>query len=283
MMLGGGVQADAAARGELDRVSDQIEQDAIESHGIAVHRGIDCRIAGEVEGQSLAEGLRPHQIDGRFDELVEPEITRFQSFGAGLQACIFQDGIDQRDQRFPRRSRGREAAPLRFTEAAVVEQLQHAHDAVQRRAQLVADDREKARFCLVGRHRRAARALGGVVLGKRLVSGLLQLRGALDHLAFECRIGFAQVSGHPVELIAERLQLVAGLDREPQAEVAALDPPRALRQDLDRHGHAPAEKQRDEHRTGQQNDQKKCRTSDRCIDRLVGFAERELDEHQPAQ
>ncbi|MGY3466305.1 hypothetical protein ACVW0I_003176 [Bradyrhizobium sp. LM6.11] len=37
------------------------------------------------------------------------------------------------------------------------------------------------------------------------------------------------MSGHPVELIAERLQLVAGLDREPQAEVAALDPPRALR------------------------------------------------------
>ncbi len=47
--------------------------------------------------------------------------------------------------------------------------------------------------------------------------------------------------GHPVELVAERFQLVAGLDREPQAEIAAADPPRALRQDLDRHGHAPAE------------------------------------------
>src|SRR5215218_4055647 len=67
------------------------------------------------------------------------------------------------------------------------------------RAQLVADDREKARFGLIGRHRRAARALGGIVLGKGLVAGLFKLGGALDHLALERRIGFAQVSGHPVE------------------------------------------------------------------------------------
>lgn len=91
------------------------------------------------------------------------------------------------------------------------------------------------------------------------------------------------MSGHPVELIAERLQLVAGLDREPQAEVAAADPPRALRQDLDRHGHAPAQKERDQHRTCQQDDQEKSRAPDRRIDRRIGLGERQLDEHQPAQ
>jgi hypothetical protein len=116
---------------------------------------------------------------------TEAEVARFQRFGAGLQAGIFQDGVDQGDQRLTRGGRGREMASLRVAEAAVVEQLQHAHDAVQRRAQLVADDGEEARFGFVGLHRRAARALGGVMLGKRLVARLLQLRGALDHLALE--------------------------------------------------------------------------------------------------
>ncbi len=142
-----------------------------------------------LEGQSLAQGLRTHQVDGRLDQLAEVEVARLQHLGAGLEPRIFEDGVDQCDQRFARRGRGREVAPLRIAEAAVVEQLQHAHDAVQRRAQLVADDGEEARFGLVGRDRHAARALGGIMLGKRVVARLLQLGGALDHLAFERRVG----------------------------------------------------------------------------------------------
>ena len=71
---------------------------------------------------------------------------------------------------------------------------------------------------------RAARALGRIVLGKGLVAGLFELGGALDHLALERRVGFAQMRRHPVELIAERFQLVAGVDREPLVEIAAADP-----------------------------------------------------------
>ncbi|MGY3279268.1 hypothetical protein ACVJ5M_006865 [Bradyrhizobium sp. S3.7.6] len=121
------------------------------------------------------------------------------------------------------------------------------------------------------------------MLGQGLIAGLFEFGGPLDDLALERRIGVAQVSGHPVELVAERFQLVAGLDREPQAEIAAADPPRALRQDLDRHGHAPAQPEGHQDRAGEQDDQEKRRASDRCIDRSVGLAERKLDEHQPAE
>jgi hypothetical protein len=91
------------------------------------------------------------------------------------------------------------------------------------------------------------------------------------------------VSGHQVELVAERLELVAGPDREPQAEIAVADPPRALRQDLDRHGHAPAEEERYQDGNREQDDQQERRASDRRVDRGIGLGERKLDEHQPAE
>ena len=62
---------------------------------------------------------------------------------------------------------------------------------MQRLTQIVARRSDKARLGLVGG---------------------FELAGALFDLAFQAGVGFLQPGGHAVELIAERLELVAGID-----------------------------------------------------------------------
>ena len=76
-----------------------------------------------------------------------------------------------------------------------------------------------------------------------LLQRLAQLVGANLDLLFQVGIGFLQAAGHVVELIGERFKLVAGLDRDALAKVAAADARRAGAQGLDRHHHFAGEEQ----------------------------------------
>ena len=62
-------------------------------------------------------------------------------------------------------------------------------------------------------------------------------------LLLEVRVGFLQAARHVVELIGEPFELVAGLDRDALAEVAAADALRHRPQHLDRDHHAAGEKE----------------------------------------
>ena len=55
-----------------------------------------------------------------------------------------------------------------------------------------------------------------------------ELVGALLHLALEARVRLAQLRGHAIEAVGERLQLVAGMHFDRLVEVALADPLRAL-------------------------------------------------------
>src|SRR5262249_56843395 len=54
--------------------------------------------------------------------------------------------------------------------------------------------------------------------------GELELLGAVDGLSLQVRIGLLELGGHEVELIPQGLQIIAGLDRNAPAELAAADP-----------------------------------------------------------
>ena len=109
---------------------------------------------------------------------------------------------------------------------------------MQRLAQVVARGGEEARLRQVGD---------------------LQLVGAFLDLAFERRVGALQLRRHVVELFAERLQLVAGLDGDAVIERAGADAGGAGGERPDRHHHHAREKQRREQRqreAGQQDDRR---------------------------
>src|SRR4029078_7588466 len=77
--------------------------------------------------------------------------------------------------------------------------------------------------------------------GFRLI-GKFELHGALLDLALERRVQVLKLCRHAVELIAERLKLVAGIDRYSLREIAATDPGRAVAQHADRNDHSPCQK-----------------------------------------
>ena len=77
----------------------------------------------------------------------------------------------------------------------------------------------------------------------QLLDRLRELAGAQLDLALEAGIGFLQPVRHVVELVGEPLELVAGLDRDALAEIAAADALGAGAQHLDRHHHAAGEEE----------------------------------------
>src|SRR5215475_15656217 len=66
------------------------------------------------------------------------------------------------------------------------------------------------------------------------------MRPQFDFL-LQVGVGVLQSTRHVVELIGERLQLVAGFDRDALREIAAADPGSAGPQGLDRHNHPSRE------------------------------------------
>src|SRR5262249_50999478 len=58
---------------------------------------------------------------------------------------------------------------------------------------------------------------------RKLTTARFQLVGALLDLLFQAGVGFLQLARHVVELIRERFELVAGLDGDALAEVAATE------------------------------------------------------------
>ena len=66
---------------------------------------------------------------------------------------------------------------------------------------------------------------------------LRELAGAGFDLSLQVGVGVLQPAGHVVELVGERLELVAGLDRDALAQVAAADARGAGLQRLDRPDH----------------------------------------------
>ena len=120
--------------------------------------------------------------------------------------------------------------------------------------------------------------------GRRLLlQRLAQFLRTHLHLLFQIGIGFLQPSGHVIELIGERLQLVAGLDRDALREIAAADPRSSGPQSLDRHHHPARQEYAGERRETECAKQNQSRALYRGNQRLISLIHRQFDEHRPAE
>src|SRR4029453_7366641 len=91
------------------------------------------------------------------------------------------------------------------------------------------------------------------------------LRAFLD-LALERGMGILQLGRHAVELVTQRLKLVAGPDRDPLIEIATSEARRAVTQGFDRYHHAARQEGTSQTREANRHEHQHARTQDRGID-----------------
>jgi hypothetical protein len=139
----------------------------------------------------LGEGARRQEFDDVVGDLAHRHWLRFGIEAAGLDLGIVEQILDQRQQCAGRGRDGADIGPLFGREIGVRQQPGHAHDAVHRRADLVADGGEEARFGLTcifgsltgGNQRRFGVLAGGDVAGDGAMRGaavLLVAHGQFD-------------------------------------------------------------------------------------------------------
>ena len=111
----------------------------------------------------------------------------------------------------------------------------------------------------------------------------MQFLRAFFDLALEVGVGFLQPAGHVVELVGERLDLVAGLDGDALAEVSAAEAGGAGAQRVDRHHHTPGEEHAGGKRQRERAEKDEPGALQRGIERRVGLLHRRFDENEPAK
>ncbi len=112
--------------------------------------------------------------------------------------------------------------------------------------------------------------------------GGFELPGALLDFAFERGVGFLKPRRHAVELIAERLELVAGLDGNPVREVAAADPRGAILQRADRDDHPAGKREPRQKRQRQRRENQNSGAVCGIVERGVGLINRQFGKDEPS-
>src|SRR5829696_900920 len=154
---------DAAGLGELHRVAGEVDEDLAQPILVADDARRHLRRDEGRDLDALALGFGRKQLDHALDHGTEVERLGEEFDPAGLDLREVEDLVDEREERLPRGLHGADIGRLLGAGRGVEEEPGHADDAVQRRAELVADGREEARF-------RLARRLG---LGAGLLKGAL--------------------------------------------------------------------------------------------------------------
>ena len=170
---------------ELDRVAYEIDQNLAQPKRIAPQPIRNAAVDGERNVQTLLRGSHAESLHRVGDQLANGEVHRLQLEAARFDLGEVEDVLDGRQERFGGAPGQVELlAPLRRG-IAVDRQLQHSHDAVERRAHLVRDVRQELAFGLAGR-----------------LGTLLRLTNASDlllHLADLLLRGFQRLIAAPCE------------------------------------------------------------------------------------
>ena len=150
------------ALGELDRVAGEIGEHLAQAQAVGAH---EARRGGADRGgdfDALALRARREQFDHALDQLAQIDRLDDQFEMARLDLGEIEDFVDERDQRAPRAANGLDVARVLGIERGLPQQVGHAEDAADRRADFVAHGRQKARFGLV-------RRLGPIARGGRFL------------------------------------------------------------------------------------------------------------------
>ena len=149
-------QRDAALRGELQRVGQQVHQRMLHTCRVADN---DQRHAGralKVQLQRPRLQLRPEQVFQAVQHLTQCEGRCFQHQVAGFDLGQVQQRVDQRAQRLAGLLEHPHMLALLGRQRGTGQQFGHAQHGVQRRADLVADVGQERRLGLVGGGRNGA-------------------------------------------------------------------------------------------------------------------------------
>ncbi len=182
---------DAAGWREFHRIAGEIEQHLPQPHRIADHFGSQARIREGGDLEAFCLRARRQQLDHLFDQRVEPEGFRLEVEPAGLDLREIEHVADQRHQRVAGAFHRARIGRLLGGQRRVEQEVRHAQNAVERRADLVADHGEEAALGAIGRiglvARLGERAPGGGAVGDvaadALRLGAVSLIGAHRHVA----------------------------------------------------------------------------------------------------
>jgi len=148
-------QTDPAAPGEFDRIARNIEQDLPQARRVSHH------LRGHI-GRDEARNLQPfrmsarrQQLDDTFHQRRDRKRLADDVELARLDTREIEQVFDQRAERLARGADRLDIAFLLIINGSGSQQIGHAENAIQRRADLMTDGREKARL-------RLARRLGPV-------------------------------------------------------------------------------------------------------------------------
>ncbi len=133
----------AAGLGEFQRIAGQVEQDLAQ----AAFVGMDIaerRVEAPGDFDAGGVGARRQQLGDALQQGFQPDLGDFQGDAAGVDAGIVEQVVDQGQQVFAGFASGRDIGGLVRGQRRALQQRQHAHDAVQRRADFVAHQAEKA-------------------------------------------------------------------------------------------------------------------------------------------
>ena len=130
---------DTADIGEFYRVADQVEQNLAQAAGIGRDHLRHVRLDMGAETDALGIGARGEQFHDIVADFARRHGLRLGLEAAGLDLGIVEQILDQGEQRACRGGNRADIGLLLERKIGVGEQLGHAHDAVHRRADFVAD------------------------------------------------------------------------------------------------------------------------------------------------
>src|SRR5262249_5372082 len=110
-----------------------------------------------------------------------------------------------------------------------------------------------------------------------------ELARALLDLALERGIRFLQPCRHAIELLPERLELIAGLDRDALVQLAAADPRRAGAEGAYRHNHFARKQESGKKCQGESGKERDPGADHAVVERRIGLLDRHLGEYQPTE
>jgi hypothetical protein len=135
---------DAAGFGKLDRIADEIEQNLAQAGGIADETVRGCIFDECGDFDAFGMGVRRQQLDHVLDQRAQRKRLDVEVEPARLDLGKIEDVLDQPGQRLARRFHRFGIGRLLRRERRIQQEIGHAENAVERRADLVGHHGEKA-------------------------------------------------------------------------------------------------------------------------------------------
>ena len=132
------VERNDAAVGELDGVGEQVEQHLFDARRVQPHALWHVLLDVDVQRQALAHGLRAHQRLDAVHQAAQVDLADQQRQAARFELGHVEDVVEDLQQVVGRLGGGAQVVELLRIEPGLAQQREHAEQALERRADLVA-------------------------------------------------------------------------------------------------------------------------------------------------